>query len=616
MNIRLEDEKVKDFAEGEEGKIYSVSYQGKEQYVRAPCGGAEMEAIAQGDKCFKLDSETYTLGYIEGDRTKNTNLPDGLFTASLSWNETQVSIDMVNELMPMSIESCRYAGLSSGDLELKDVYAKIYPINVTAEGYEDVEEEGLSDTVTLKIKAAGARKTDMFTITKKYQYPNLGKDGHVADIVITQPEDPTAPPQTEVIPALPTAGGYITYGSSGGGNSSPWIYFPNDNTGGGASTTVPVSHYNPPLCKTTDCACLPCEFSILTYLNQARLGPISGANVRLYKATEEDDINREILYEGKTGISNKIDEAGTLSLPIPYPQQTTFSEEEQTLMDAIAGYEGDFILEVSGGFDIDRDDDFTVDSSFTQMNGKLHLILPKERLLQNDYKVNILTEIGYQLSQDLLGEGYDKVRLQVRLNDIAKRVLIEKLYPNAMQPLGRDDLFYWIPMVHKNWLVKPYDSTLAPIVNKVYAGENIYDEAYNYVYNPLPESLATVPIVKSQWFKTDENIISGTKIGQISVVSEGNSSIQEYILSGKGSDLFRVEESGAVYLEENATLDYEQTSLYQLQLKALNEAGESKPVTLYIVVGNILDVPEDRSFSGGVISEGRCDDLRRRNLSH
>ena len=603
MNIRLEDEKVKNFAEGREGKIYSVSYQGKEQYVRAPCGGLEMEAISQGDKCFKLDNETYTLGYIEGDRTKNTDLPDGLFTASLSWHEKEVSIAMANELMPMNIESCRYAGLSSGALELDSVYPGTYPIGINAEGYEDLEDENISDIVTLKVKAVTARNTDTFEITKKYQYPNLGKGGHVADIVITQPEDPAAPPQTEVIPAVPISGGGNTYGNSGGGNSSPWIYFPNDNTGGGASTTVPVSRYNPPLCKTTDCACLPCEFSILSYLNQARLGPISGANVRLYKATEEDDINREILYMGTTGISNKIDEAGTLSLPIPYPQQTTFSEEEQTLIDAIAGYEGDFILEVSGGFDIDRDDDFTVDSSFTQMNGKLHLILSKERLLQNDYKVNILTEIGYQLSRDLLGESYDKVRLQERLNDIAKRVLIEKLYPNANQPLGRDDLFYWIPMAHKNWLLKPYDSTLAPIVNKVYAGENIYDEAYNYVYNPLAEALATVPVVKSQWFKADENMISGTKIGQISVVSEGNSSIQGYVLSGAGSELFRVEESGAVYLEENATLDYEKTSLYQLQLKALNEAGKSKPVTLYIVVGNILDVPEDRSFTGGVISE-------------
>jgi len=41
-----------------------------------------------------------------------------------------------------------------------------------------------------------------------------------------------------------------------------------------------------------------------------------------------------------------------------------------------------------------------------------------------------------------------------------------------------DDLFYWVPMAHKNWLVKPYESTLAPIVKKVYRGERIYDEAY------------------------------------------------------------------------------------------------------------------------------------------
>ena len=348
---------------------------------------------------------------------------------------------------------------------------------------------------------------------------------------------------------------------------------------------------------------MPCGYNALLYLNQARMGPISGANITLYKATEEGDPDREILYSGKTSISSDIDKAGIISLPVPNPQATSYTEAEANLMNAIEGYEGDFILEMSGGLDIDKEDDFVVDSSFTQVNGKLRLILSKEKLLQNDYKINILTEIGYQLSKDLLGEHYDKVRLQARLDDIAKRVLIEKIYPNAEQPLGRDDLFYWVPMAFKNWLVKPYDTTLAPIVEKVYAGENIYEEAYNYVYNPLPETLITVPVVKSHWFKVDENSEGGIFVGEIKPVSEGNSSITGYTLSGSGSELFNIDIDGKVYLEENATLDYETVQMYQMQLHALNDAGESKPVTLYITINNLLDVPEDRSFSGGIIPE-------------
>ena len=154
---------------------------------------------------------------------------------------------------------------------------------------------------------------------------------------------------------------------------------------------------------------------------------------------------------------------------------------------------------------------------------------------------------------------------------VGDMVLITNVfYPDANQALGRDDLFYWVPMAHKNWLVKPYDTTLAPIVKKVYAGENIYDEAYNYVYNPLPQALTTVPVLKSHWFKVDENATGGTLVGSIKLTSEGNSSVTGYSLSGSGSELFRVESDGKVYLEDNASLDYESVKLYQMQIRATN----------------------------------------------
>ncbi len=44
-------------------------------------------------------------------------------------------------------------------------------------------------------------------------------------------------------------------------------------------------------------------------------------------------------------------------------------------------------------------------------------------------------------------------------------------------------------MAHKSWLFKPYDETLAPIVNKIYAGENIYDDVYAYVYDEVDSSI-------------------------------------------------------------------------------------------------------------------------------
>ncbi|RLB09864.1 MAG: hypothetical protein DRG27_03950, partial [Deltaproteobacteria bacterium] len=524
--------------------------------------------------------------------------PGGLFTAQLNWGETAVDIKMANSLMSEESNGCGVTAIGSGDLTLHDVYPGTYAIGASAEGYEDLD-DNISDAISLYVTAVKARKTEQIVINNKYLYANLGKSGHIADIFITRPE-PNEPPQVEVIPTIPSTSSSSNYGGSSS-YSTPHYSFSSPGYTSGRSSHTSTTVNNPPMCSSDSCHCLPCKYEILSYLNQSRLGPISGADVKLYKASQENDVNRELLYEGKTFTSSKIDEAGVINLPVPYPQQTTYSLEEQALLDAIADYDGDFILEVSGGFDIDADDNFEVDSSFTQVNGKLHLILSKQRLLQNDYKVNILTEIAYQLSQDLLGSNYDKVRLQTRLDDIASRVLIEKLYPSADQPLGRDDLFYWLPMAHKDWLVKPYDETLKPIVDKIYAGEDIYDDAYDYVYRQLAVEFSSVPIVKSQWFKVDENITSGSLIGEIGVASEGKSSVKSYSLSG--SDKFHIDNEGKVYLEDNATLDYETTTNYQLTLKATNDEGDSKPVTLYVVLQNILDAPEDTGFSGGVISE-------------
>ncbi len=574
LNAKLAASKVFDF--NEEGKIYPVN----NSYVRAKCGGEMVAQVKKESVCYELLGDTSdVIGQIERKPNDDLSISPGLFTAKLTWQTTSVEMEMSNSLMPQSVSGCGINLLSSAGLMLYDVYPGTYALNVTADGYQDIDDTNLSDTVTLSITAVNAGKGDLFIVTRASQYAHLGHDGHVADIVITKP-DPAGPAKLELVSA-----------SSGSYAYTYYVHVPR-------FTTV----VEPPLCAPAkSCGCLPCKYDILMYLNQTRLGPISGANYILYKATEEDDANREILYEGITTISNEIDKAGILSLPVPYKGEEPRNDEERELMQKIADYDGDFILEVSGGFDIDRNDDLKVDSRFTQVNGKLHMILSKENLLENDYKVNILTEIAYQVSRDLLGKNYDQERLQARLDDVAKRVLIEKLYPEEVQPLGRDDLFYWIPSAHKNWLTKPYDTMLTPIINKIYTGEDIFDDAYTYVYEAIESN--SVPLLKSQWFEINEDVDEGTLIGDIVVESEGNSSIVSYSISGEGSDFFTIDAEGKIFLAEGKKLDFENSQLHKSVLVAENADGQSRPVTLYIVVRNIKDSPEDIGFEGGVIAE-------------
>jgi hypothetical protein len=604
------DEEVYPFNQ-DNGKLYqALDSEGTLSYVKASCNGTQIQETWDGqdtEKEFYKLKGTDPVEYIKGKACKDmsTMIPGGLFNAQLRWNEPLVEMSMTNSLMSESVNGCGISAIGSGDLSLYSVYPGTYPIGVSATGYESLVDKNISDTVTLNVRAVTASSKDSFTVTKAYQYAHLGKNGHLADILITRP-DPKKPPVIEAIPTIPVEStNNNTYGSRP--HTSPSISFSSNSHSyyGGKTTHVPSVHHMPPLCDES-CGCLPCEYAILSYLNQARLGPISGAKVTLYKASEEDNPQRELLYEGSTSVSDKIDKAGVISLPIPYPEQKTLSTEEQAFMDSIADYDGDFILELSGGFDIDKDDDLVVDSTYTHLGGKLHLILDKKSLLNNDYKVNILTEIAYQLSKDLLGSSYDKKRVQERLDDIAKRVFIEKLYPVAEEPLGRLDLFYWIPSAHKNWLIKPY-AKVAPIVEKVYKGEDIYDDAYRYVYEEIKQTQeqqsAPEPILASKWIKVSEGLKGAVDIGEVTLKSEGKSSIVSYHLSGEGSELFAIDEVGTISLKEGKTLDFEKKKLYQMSLTAKNSDGESRPVTLYVVVANVVDSPEDRSFEGGIFSE-------------
>ncbi|VAW49703.1 hypothetical protein MNBD_GAMMA04-1513, partial [hydrothermal vent metagenome] len=600
----------------DDGKVYPVSG----DYVFAQLGGSVLESGGVGDVCYVLkDESSVVLGEISGGNAIS-NLPSGIFTAQLSWEQPDVRLSMSNSLMSNSATGCGVTALGSGGKTLRSVYPGTYPISVAATDYEALSDETFSDLIKLNVNIStrdgSISNQSEFLVTNASQYPSLGSGGKVADILITRPA-PNRPPKVAFIPRLPTvddAGGYgysRPYGcGSNGCGAGAGVWYGGYYGGGGVSglstvISMPVTYEKPKLCQPKkSCGCLPCEFSILSYLNQAKLGPISGGRIILYKATEAHKVDKEILFEGLTTVSNEIDKAGIILLPVPRPGDLPQTTEEVRLMQGILNYEGDFVLELSGGVDIDRDDNLVVDDQFTPVNGKLRLILSKESLLNNDFKINILTEVAYQLSKDLLGENYDKARVQSRLDDIAKRILIDKLYPDAEQPLGRNDLFYWVPAAHKNWLLKDYDSWLEPMVDKVYLGQDLYTDAYEYVYGKAVSE--TVPLLQSQWFPVSEDVASGTAIGNIKLIHMGGSEITHYVLlndENEPSTRFSIDALGVVTLNEGVTLDYETDKIYQLQLMAVNTLGESKPVTLVILVTNVLDSIEDTGFSGGLIPE-------------
>ena len=177
-----------------------------------------------------------------------------------------------------------------------------------------------------------------------------------------------------------------------------------------------------------------------------------------------------------------------------------------------------------------------------------------------EYKVNILTELAFQVSKDLLGSNYDQVELNKRLDDIATHVLIDKLYPDSDVPLGREDIVYWLPNANKNWLIKDYTNDLHPIIEKVHQGAYIMDDAYEYIYGEIPNALN--PILATTWYYVDENIKGKRYLGNMTVKAHGVSLIKSFQLSGDGAEKFSINQDGEIFLETDVSLNFEKKSYY------------------------------------------------------
>jgi len=337
MDALLKGQKIKDFTEGGNGKIYPVG----EQYVRAARGGVKINEIDEGDACLALlDTDAIRLGTIKGPKEDDpqcseqnqtcvdgyypdgtscgTPLPPdpcpdgsgeggsvgGLFTAQMHWGQSAVHMELGGGLMREYASGCGYAAAGSGDLSLYDVYPDTYSVNVTSVSGDDTLDANVSDVVSVSVRAVDAYQSASTVISSPYAYAALG---HVADIIISRTD---YPPRPEIIPVIPVSHGSGSggYGSGGyGGGGGVFIGSGGGDSSGGSNGHTPIVRNDPPLCQPAkSCGCLPCEYAVQMFLSQTRLGPVSGAHVRLYRADEADEENKTILYEGETTISSDL----------------------------------------------------------------------------------------------------------------------------------------------------------------------------------------------------------------------------------------------------------------------------------------------------------------------
>jgi len=153
---------------------------------------------------------------------------------------------------------------------------------------------------------------------------------------------------------------------------------------------------------------------------RAILGPVIDANVRLFDAFDPFEAT---LCETTTRDGNSIDNAGVIDIP-----SNCFSNDEL------------YVIEVTGGEDIDADDDGVRDATSTPVNGSFHAILTGQQITENNWKVTPITDLAYRLVRSLLLSS-DREQILQALDQTATVLVTEDLTGDGV--IDHRDLAIW-----------------------------------------------------------------------------------------------------------------------------------------------------------------------------
>ena len=348
------------------------------------------------------------------------------------------------------------------------------------------------------------------------------------------------------------------------------VTYPTRIIGGGGSTGGGGAN---PCEGHFDCGCIPCEYKITNFLKNAMLGPISGGAVKIQNIS-----NNSTVYAGTTTKGDDIVTTGVIE--IPGEILDTFDDNAM------------YLIDVEGGEDIDSNDDLYIDATPIPNLGTLHAIVTGKQLKYLSFKVNILTEIAYQVSKDKLGDS--PAQLIVHLDDIAKRIFRQKvLLVDETTTLNYLDILTWVPALDKRNLKKDYDTFVEPIVQKVYANKDRLQESYDFVYKRAD---AKAPEIGTLNISIGEGLPKGAVVGTLEIRSHGDSSIKEMSLTGVGADNFTINKEGVVFVAMDANIS--EQSFYNLNATDTNDnIHTSTPVFVLIKVVKNTGI----SVSGGSV---------------
>jgi len=183
---------------------------------------------------------------------------------------------------------------------------------------------------------------------------------------------------------------------------------------------------------------------------QAMLGPLVGASVEVFLY---DNMAGVPVYSGTTETSTDLNVAGTFVVT-----------PGLLLADSL------YVVRITGGEDIDADDDGVLDASPTTNNGSVHAVMTGQQLISQNYHVTFLTEVVYQNVAGLILSGSDKSVIQSRIIDEAKALISTDVSGDGV--INEEDLAQWHPRTDNELLLHGRDS-YQPVIDAIHSGSGV-----------------------------------------------------------------------------------------------------------------------------------------------
>jgi hypothetical protein len=564
---------------------------------------------------------------------KGVNITPGFVEVTVGWTNPNVAIDLDVSFPNGNYDNNDQICLTEHFYSTSDQGVKpgLYPVYVKYRLIEDANitfYDKYSQQVGITIKVPQHIETRTASLA---ELEWLG--GHVADIKVSEGNYTSIEPRNSTL--------FCGDCWSGGGIR---FWGADSNSGYGGVSSSSYGYYNP---RNPYSVKKNYIYSIIWYLSQAVLGPLSKANISIYEFQEYLLPAGASLYETETTEGEAVHTAGVIPI-------TNDLDDEKL-----------YIVESRKGFDIDADDDGIIDETALTNLGTIRLVMTGYELKNMGFKVNVLTEIIYKLSKD----SYSADNLSAYMDksdDVARCLMKEDI--NFDGVINTLDAMSWIPFFGKDeFLRHDYAQYYEPIINKIHNNQDITEETLNIYKTPIfldkklyflsnasiGSIIGRAPYVCGNGFNnynlagenaiyfdinSDGNIIlkkmppnigvysvdivmsddkgdekrgtaaihmihkdaptitrgdfidaipdiieNGYNLGQAAVINEGRGALIDIWLDGFGAENFDIDKKGDIKVARYASIDRDDVG-YKMQIAASNEYGQSIPLDIYIGV--------------------------------